>query len=126
MEDETKYETVMICEPTLDGIMSLNLFQSEALKTAHEGFDIKYMALGLAGEAGEVADKVKKVIRDNGGVFDEPHRRGIAMELGDVLWYVAVAAERIGYRLSQIAEMNNEKLRSRHERGVIGGSGDER
>ncbi len=83
-------------------------------------------ALGLAGEAGEVADKVKKVIRDHGGRFDPVRCEEIALEIGDVLWNCAVLADRIGYRLGTIARMNNRKLKSRFLRGKLGGSGDNR
>ena len=83
-----------------------------------------YPTLGLAGEAGEVAEKVKKIIRDNKNIVDE--REDIAKELGDVLWYVAAVARDIGFKLEAIAEMNIEKLESRKERGVIQGNGDNR
>lgn len=108
--------------------MTLQDYQKAALTTAiyPEEYRIIYPALGLAGEAGEVADKVKKVIRDNGGEFTADRRHDIAMELGDVLWYVAVMADRIGYPLEDIAKMNSEKLASRMQRGKLGGSGDDR
>ena len=89
-------------------------------------FRIIYPALSLTGEAGEVADKVKKVIRDNGTMFDDARKEELAKELGDVLWYVATLSNDIGYPLEEIARMNNEKLSSRKERGVLGGSGDNR
>ena len=82
---------------------------------------LEYTALGLASEAGEFAGKVKKAIRDN--TYDAD---AMAAELGDVLWYLARAAAEIDYHLSDIAEMNVEKLKSRKERNVLGGSGDER
>ncbi len=108
--------------------MTLNEYQEKALETAvyPQQFKIIYPALGLSGEAGEVADKVKKVIRDNRCEFDDSHKKEIAKELGDVLWYVATFAHDIGYSLEDIAEMNNEKLSSRKERGMLGGSGDNR
>ena len=77
--------------------------------------------LGLVGEAGEVAEKVKKQVRD--GVFN---RHEVAKELGDVLWYLANISNDIGYSLKEIANMNVDKLRSRKERDVIKGSGDNR
>ena len=82
---------------------------------------LEYTALGLASEAGEFAGKVKKAIRDN--TYDAD---AMAAELGDVLWYLARAAAELDYHLSTIAEMNVEKLKSRKERNVLGGSGDER
>ena len=109
--------------------MNINDYQVAALATAiypNQGANFAYPALGLAGEAGEVADKLKKVIRDNGGVLTDPVRDAVAKELGDVLWYVAVLASEIDYNLSTIAKANLEKLASRQERGVISGSGDNR
>jgi NTP pyrophosphatase (non-canonical NTP hydrolase) len=85
-----------------------------------------YPTLGLTGEAGEVADKVKKVIRDRGGVFDADTREAIKLELGDVLWYVAQLASELGYDLNEVADANLQKLSSRAARGRIGGSGDQR
>lgn len=83
--------------------------------------EITYLALGLAGEAGELAGKVKKLLRD--GEFDADHA---GAELGDVLWYLARLADVIGFDLSTIAQRNVDKLRSRQERGVLGGNGDNR
>ena len=83
-------------------------------------------ALGLTGEAGELADKIKKVYRDKGGVFKQEEREAIAKELGDVLWYLTRLGATLGFSLEQIAEMNIEKLADRAKRGKIGGSGDER
>lgn len=85
-----------------------------------------YPTLGLTGEAGEVADKVKKVLRDNHGIFTEEKRKEIAKELGDVAWYLAVCANDLGYTLEEICQMNYDKLKSRQQRGVIHGSGDNR
>ena len=74
----------------------------------------------------QVADKVKKVIRDCEGVFDAYTREAIKLELGDVLWYVAQLASEMGYDLNDVAEANLQKLSSRAARGRIGGSGDQR
>lgn len=108
--------------------MELNNYQKEAEKTAiyPKEQEIIYTALGLTGEAGEVADKVKKVLRDKGGVFTHQEREEIAKELGDVLWYVAVMARDLGYSLEHIAKTNIYKLESRQKRGMLGGSGDNR
>jgi NTP pyrophosphatase (non-canonical NTP hydrolase) len=109
--------------------MDLNQYQDSALKTAiypNQGFDFTYPALGLVGEAGEVADKLKKVIRDNKGVLTDHVRDTVAKELGDVLWYLAVLANELNYDLNTIAEDNLLKLLSRQERGVLSGSGDNR
>ena len=113
---------------SVESVLTLNDYQNGALCTAVYPVEQKiiYPSLGLSGESGEVADKVKKVLRDNGGVFDEERRRAIALELGDVLWYVSVLSHDIGYDLYEIANMNLAKLRSRQERGKISGSGDYR
>ncbi len=108
--------------------MTLNEYQQAALETANypTEYNIIYPALGMNGEAGEVAEKVKKVIRDNNQEFTDDRKREIAKEIGDVLWYCAALAHDIGYTLEEIGEMNNAKLRSRKARGVISGSGDNR
>lgn len=80
----------------------------------------------MVGESGEVAEKVKKVLRDQGGVVTDEARKNIALELSDVCWYMAVLADELGYSLSEIFEMNEEKLTSRKQRGVLSGSGDNR
>ena len=85
-----------------------------------------YPALGLCGEAGEVAEKVKKTIRDDGGVLSDQRREALARELGDVLWYLSQLATEADLDLETIAEDNLEKLLSRQERGVLRGSGDDR
>ena len=90
------------------------------------GDNLLYPTLGLCGEAGEVAEKVKKMLRDDGGVLSEERRAALAKELGDVLWYAAQIATEAGLALDDIAEANIAKLRSRQERGVLQGSGDDR
>lgn len=108
--------------------MTLNEYQEEAEVTAvyPEERNIIYPTLGLTGEAGEVADKVKKVMRDKGWTFDDQTKIDIGLELGDVLWYVSILARDLGMSLENIAEMNIAKLRSRQARGMLGGSGDHR
>lgn len=109
--------------------MTLNEYQAHALETAvyPEKYKVVYPALGLAGEAGETADKIKKVLRgDDGGVLTDEKRQAVAMEIGDVLWYCATLANDLGYDLDTIAQMNYAKLKSRQERGKLSGSGDNR
>lgn len=108
--------------------MTLNQYQEEALKTAiyPEDKKIIYPTLGLTGEAGEVAEKVKKVIRDNNQEFTDEKKRQIALEISDVLWYCATLSHDLGYTLEEIGQMNLDKLASRQQRNKIGGSGDER
>jgi NTP pyrophosphatase (non-canonical NTP hydrolase) len=87
---------------------------------------LAYPALGLAGEAGEVAEHAKKAIRDDGGSVGEERRAKMSKELGDVLWYVAQLATELGLDLDRIAQENLDKLLSRQRRGMLSGSGDER
>lgn len=109
--------------------MTPNEYQTAALSTAiypDMGQNFVYPALGLVGEAGEVADKLKKVIRDNDGVLTDPIRDAVALELSDVAWYLAVLAFELDYTLEEVMQMNLDKLASRQQRGVISGSGDNR
>lgn len=108
--------------------MNLNEYQEAALLTAlyPERYKIVYPSLKLSGEAGEVSEKVGKVLRDNGGLFTDEKKREIAKELGDVLWYIAALSNDIGYTLEDVARMNIDKLKSRQDRGMISGSGDNR
>lgn len=108
--------------------MNFNDYQLTAKKTAIFPADkaLAYLALGLTGEAGEVAEKVKKIIRDEGGYLGFESRVAIAKELGDVLWYMAVLSEYCGFDLSSVAEMNLKKLKDRQERNKLKGSGDNR
>jgi NTP pyrophosphatase (non-canonical NTP hydrolase) len=85
-----------------------------------------YPTLGLVGEAGEFADKVKKLIRDGNVGTPRETETELAKELGDVLWYLAVCADYIGFDLSTVMEMNMEKLNKRREEGKVHGSGDNR
>jgi NTP pyrophosphatase (non-canonical NTP hydrolase) len=109
--------------------MELSDYQRLSRRTATypgAGEDMTYPALGLCGEAGEVAEKVKKTIRDDGGVLTEERREALAAELGDVLWYAAQLATEAGLELERIAADNLDKLLSRRRRGVLRGSGDDR
>lgn len=104
--------------------MNLNVYQTAAIATAlPSAKSLPYMSLGLAGEAGEVANKVKKIIRD--GDSDEIKQQ-ITAELGDVLWYVAGVATMLGVNLDEVAEANLDKLAKRAANNRIGGSGDNR
>lgn len=105
--------------------MNFNEYQKKARSTAvYDTLNnrVVYPALGLAGEAGEVAEKVKKFLRGDRDLDVD----GIANELGDVLWYVANLAEDLGFSLESIAKLNVEKLQSRKKRGVLKGNGDSR
>lgn len=78
--------------------------------------NLEYPTLGLAGEAGEVANIVKKIQRDSGGVTTDETRAKLKDELGDVLWYISACADELGLTLADIAEFNVEKLAKRHNR----------
>jgi NTP pyrophosphatase (non-canonical NTP hydrolase) len=91
-----------------------------------EEHGLVYATLGLANEAGEVAGKVKKLIRDNDFILTREIADDIADELGDVLWYLARTAEEVGWRLEDIAVQNLYKLEDRKRRGKLSGSGDKR
>ena len=108
--------------------MTLNEYQEKALSTAiySDNYKIIYPTLGLTGEAGEVSDKVKKVLRDKDGDFDKETNKQIALELGDVMWYCATLANDLGYTLDDICQMNYDKLQSRKNRDAIHGNGDNR
>ena len=116
--------------------MTVNEYQEAALATSvyPEQFRVIYPALGMNGEAGEVADKVKKVIRDTVLLIDtkgaivlpDDKRIELAKEIGDVLWYCATLANDLGMKLEDVAQMNIDKLKSRQERGKLSGSGDNR
>ena len=109
--------------------MRISEYQELSRRTATypgAGDNIVYPTLGLAGEAGEVAEKVKKLLRDDDGVLSDERREALAGELGDVLWYVAQVATEAGLDLEEIAQGNLDKLLSRQQRGVLSGSGDSR
>ncbi len=139
----------------MDAVYSLNEYQEDAVATAiYPGkgacAGALYCALKLAGEAGEVAEKVGKAIRDDGFLFSEDlttprdaafnaadpwahskwftaeRRLELIKELGDVLWYVAAMSEELGVTLGDVAATNIVKLQDRAARGVLGGSGDDR
>jgi len=109
-------------------VSDLDLYQKVALTTAIYPREqaIIYPTLGLTGEAGEVANKVKKIIRDDGNKINESLVQEISAEIGDCLWYIAVLADDVGIKLSDIANSNLIKLENRKKKGTIHGSGDKR
>jgi NTP pyrophosphatase (non-canonical NTP hydrolase) len=109
--------------------MDFNEYQRHADSTAiypNRGHNLPYVTLGLAGEAGEVAEKIKKLIRDREGIADEDYKKEIAKELGDVLWYIAEMCTELGLTMDEAAKMNIEKLSSRKQRDALHGDGDNR
>ena len=115
-------------EGDYDRAVELSEYQRLSRRTAEYPREawLAYPALGLAGEAGEVAEHAKKAIRDDGGDVTDERRAAMSKELGDVLWYVAQLASELGLELEEIAQVNLDKLLSRQSRGVLSGSGDER
>lgn len=106
--------------------MKIKEYEEQALHFAIYDQKVIYPALGLNGEAGEVAEKVKKIMRDKNGEISLEDGFEIAKELGDVLWYITAMARDINFSLEQIAKMNIDKLTSRAERNKLNGSGDNR
>jgi NTP pyrophosphatase (non-canonical NTP hydrolase) len=109
--------------------MQLSAYQTHSRATAvypGAGDNLLYPTLGLCGEAGEVAEKIKKMVRDDAGVLTGERRDALAKELGDVLWYLAQIATEADLDLDAIAHANIEKLSSRQRRDVLMGSGDDR
>ena len=109
--------------------MTFNEYQNKSRETAiypNAGDNFIYPTLGLAGEAGEISEKIKKVLRDSDGVVTDETKELLKKELGDVLWYVAQLASEFGFELDDVAQHNIDKLFSRKERGVLKGSGDTR
>jgi NTP pyrophosphatase (non-canonical NTP hydrolase) len=109
--------------------MTFDEYQEKSRETAvypDQGDNFVYPTLGLVGEAGEIAEKVKKVIRDNGGKLDEERKVALTKELGDVLWYLSQLATELKVSLNEIADINIKKLQDRHQRDAIKGSGDDR
>lgn len=87
---------------------------------------LNYAALGLVGEAGEIANKVKKVIRDDNNILTDEKRKSIQKEIGDVLWYVSRLSSELGITLEEVMEQNIEKLSQRMDKGTLQGDGDDR
>lgn len=109
--------------------MEFTEYQHKSRRTAVYpviGHAVIYPTLGLANEAGEVAGKIKKVFRDQGGEISPETREALKAELGDVLWYLAQVSTELGLSLDDVAGYNLLKLADRLQRGAIGGDGDER
>lgn len=109
--------------------IGFNQYQYLSTQTAQYPFageNPYYVVLGLGGEAGEVCDKFKKIMRDKKGIINDHDKNEISKELGDCLWYLSQICEELGVRLEDVALQNIKKLADRKERGVIMGEGDNR
>lgn len=108
--------------------MNFNKYQKESNKLAiyNKMYKVNYPILGLIGESGEIANKFKKVYRDNNGVITQKFKDDMISELGDVLWYLSAIANDLDISLNKIAIKNILKLKDRQNRGAIKGSGDNR
>lgn len=112
--------------------MDFNEYQDAATKTARNWDDTRpipflaYVTMGLAGEAGEAVDKLKKIFRNDNGVVHEEKKEDIKKELGDVLWYLSQIARELGIPFEDVAKTNIAKLADRQARGVIASEGDNR
>lgn len=107
--------------------MECDDYQHAALRTARDRDapdEFMHLILGLVGEAGEIAEKVKKLVRDKNTDLAQLDRDDMAAELGDVLWYTAVLANFLDLSLNDVAQRNVDKLADRQRRAVLGGSGD--
>jgi len=109
--------------------MNLNDYQRAALRSANpkdKHNEFFHLILGLVGESGEIAEKIKKLVRDQDSDLTKLDVDDLTKELGDVLWYVAVIANYFDVPLEEVAKRNIAKLASRKERGLLSGSGDNR
>ena len=109
--------------------MDFKEYQEKAKQTAiykDQGENYIYPSLGLAGETGEVMEKIKKLIRDKDGIIDNEFKKEITKELGNILWYLAQLSTEFNISFQDVAEKNIEKLFSKKDRGMLHGDGDNR
>lgn len=111
--------------------MQFDEYQNTSLRTWNppprdKVMNIMYLTLGVVGEAGEVAEKVKKVLRNDLGVFSEEKKQELKKEIGDVIWYLSTLSHELGFSFDDVAKTNIDKLTSRLERNVISSEGDNR
>jgi len=100
--------------------MTMDEYQQKALTTAKDdGVELMHRALGVASEAGEIAGKLNKWLRDYKGDITKLDKKALAAEIGDLLWFTATLSENIGFSLDEIAKMNLKKLADRKKRGVL-------
>lgn len=124
-----EWDYPLYSESPKEVLANMDVYQLACSETAIYptlGHPIVYPALGLGGEVGEVAEKVKKMCRDDNCELSEERRQALKKELGDVFWYLSETARQAGFTLSEIATANIEKLKARKERGKLQGDGDDR
>jgi NTP pyrophosphatase (non-canonical NTP hydrolase) len=120
-------QTEIVTDQNTSDALDFSAYQRAAAHTAAliaTDHPIVYPTLGLANEAGEVAGKVKKIFRDRQGQITEADREALALELGDVLWYLSEICTQLGIRLEDVAARNIAKIADRASRGVLSGDGD--
>lgn len=111
--------------------MDFSEYEKLAARTAvftgkQKEYILAYLTLGVTGEAGEIAEKIKKIMRNDEGVVSEEKREALKQEVGDVLWYLAMLSRELNFSLEDAAKANIEKLTDRAKRGVIKSEGDNR
>jgi len=124
--EETVVETGIYHDSISKYVDSLNIPKEEDRKRLHKLLSTLYCTLGLIGEAGEIAEKMKKIIRDKNCEVNEADEELLIKEDGDVLWYVGALGKELNASMETVALHNINKLESRKQRGVISGSGDNR
>jgi len=100
--------------------------QTATFSGTQKEYALAYLALGVTGEAGEIAEKIKKIMRNDDGIVSDEKREALKHEVGDVLWYLAMLSRELGFSFEDAAQANIEKLTDRAKRGVIKSEGDNR
>ena len=124
--EQTVVETGIYHDSIQKFVDSLNIPDESNQKRLHKLLSTLYCTLGMIGEAGEIAEKMKKIIRDKDCNISEEDKQLLIKEDGDVVWYTGALAQEFDSTLEQVAQANIDKLQSRKQRGVISGSGDNR
>lgn len=111
--------------------MDFDEYEKLAARTAtftgkQKEYALMYLTLGVAGEAGEIAEKIKKILRNDNGAISDEKREALKLEIGDVLWYLSQLSRELGFPFSEAAAANIQKLADRAARGVIKSEGDSR
>lgn len=124
--EETVVQTNLYHDAISKFVESLDIPDMLNRKRLHKLLSTMYVALGMAGEVGEIMEKLKKIVRDKNCEISIEDQHNLKREDSDVLWYVAALGKELGGGLEEVGHINIEKLLSRKERGVLGGSGDNR